>query len=1172
MLSSRTAKWILLAFLILFALYAVYPPVRVAKRVEQISEKPGEVPKVEVRRDVWWLPLKSVEPKKEVTIVRREPDGTVVRVESTYVDGRIRRGLDIAGGFELLFQAKSQEGELLKEEKVSQTIKNLRQRIDPQNIKEFDIQALGNSRILIQVPKASRAEVDRLKALLVRMGRLEFKLALPRTDTYSEEYERAKQGLPVSGYKKMYVDDDESKPFYLIEDRKARVTGELLSRVNPTWDDRRRPAVGFQFNARGAKMFGALTGQYGGWLLAIVLDGTLRSAPRIEEQIRGKGIIRGTFTQEEVNDLVTILQAGSLPVDLELLQESSVDPRLGRDSIIRGIRAILAAGLIVLVFIAIYYLSCGLVADAALLLNLVLLAGVLGFLGAALTLPGVAGVLLTLGMAVDANILIFERIREESAGGKSIQVALRNGYDKAYTTIIDANVTTLLTAFILYLVGTGPVRGFAFTLSAGIVLSMFTALFVTRLVFETLVARGWLKEFRMLTILRRPAARYSLLRRPAFLCSGIVVLVGVIAFFGRGSDLYDIDFTGGSLVRVWLGKPTAPSEVRERLAAAGMTDADVQGYRSPHATAEGTTDFAIRFRSAGDDEFREAFKQEVQERLVAATLFDEKQEVGESPDGRGLEVKFKKPVDEMTLRQALAGPKGDPFKIEHMAEVTPEGDLTTGRIVLRLAEKAPLAQPRELWMDMLAALAGLGLSSRPCTLELGEVTPPAQEGAPARLDLTTDRPISWQLLASELSRREFPQVHVEEEPQPTTRFVLTGTPDVLGQFKREMADQTVNIPEAVIDGLTVTGTLALDAGTSVTEGDVRRSCEQWGLGRVLIVALDGEFESYTIALSYERIKETMESALADLGTGDIDVEFHALDEPVDARGWTAIEMALSRPLTLPVVQHYLEEAGFGTDAQDMIADTLPPHVATSRVTLRLPAARVKEAQDLIEASLSEPHLVQRVDSIAGKVAREMKGRALLAVICAAVVIVFYVAVRFHAFRFGVAAVIALIHDILITVGLVALADWSGAVGNVKINLPMLAALLTVMGYSLNDTIVVFDRIRENMAVAGRRAVSAEIIDSSINQVLSRTILTSLTTLAVVAVLYLLGGPVLQGLAFTLIVGVVVGTYSSIFIASPVLLDWPIIARLTRGFFRMLFLPLRAPFMLARALRGAGVRS
>ncbi len=217
-------------------------------------------------------------------------------------------------------------------------------------------------------------------------------------------------------------------------------------------------------------------------------------------------------------------------MDITLLQESTVGPQLGRDSINRGLLALAVAGFLVIVFIGIYYIGCGWVADAAVIMNLVLLLGVLCLLGAALTLPGMAGVLLTVGMAVDANVLIFERIREEQAAGKGVRLALRNGYERAFVTIFDSNVTTLLTGIILYIVGTGPVRGFAVTLCFGIVLSMFTALTVTRLAFETFVDKGWMTQFRMFQFFKQPSIRFSAMRRVAYAGSLSLIVIGMAAF------------------------------------------------------------------------------------------------------------------------------------------------------------------------------------------------------------------------------------------------------------------------------------------------------------------------------------------------------------------------------------------------------------------------------------------------------------------------------------------------------------------------------------------------------------------------------------------------------------------------------------------------------------------
>ena len=528
MVSARMGKWIFVGFLLVLALYMAYPPVRVAVKRERVVEKvartqeEADLHDVELNQsyeaqrqvvDRTFLPLARGQKDQEVRVVKREEDGTVHKDVTTYVSSRVKVGLDIAGGTELVYELKPQEGETLQG-KLSQTISILKRRIDPRSVKEFTIQPLGSTRVLIQVPKATSAEVEQLKNRLVRMGRLEFKLAVNPREDKENLYERAKLGLPVTGYDAMYVMGDPSGQPFLVKKGEAEITGRNLARAAPGRDyDTGLPAVDFSFNAYGSRRFASVTDRYRGWLLAIILDGELKSAPEIKERIAGSGQITGNFTFQEVQDMVNILHAGSLPMDLVPLTESTVDPTLGKDSIRRGIASVLIAGLIILCFIGAYYLACGLVADAALILNLVFLVGVLGLLGAALTLPGLAGILLTVGMAVDANVLIFERIREELAAGNKIHAALRNGYDRAYTTIIDANVTTLLTAIIMYIVGTGPVKGFAVTLSAGIVLSMFTSLFVTRLAFETLVAEGWMTGFKMFAFFRQPSFRFSRVRR-----------------------------------------------------------------------------------------------------------------------------------------------------------------------------------------------------------------------------------------------------------------------------------------------------------------------------------------------------------------------------------------------------------------------------------------------------------------------------------------------------------------------------------------------------------------------------------------------------------------------------------------------------------------------------------
>ncbi len=1180
-MSGRLSRWIFLVVIpLVVALYASYPPVDVPVQKETVVKKVArEAEEAEARqvavgepyvvsREVTYrrlLPLALGRRDEVARLIERREDGTIVEEVTTVVRGRISLGLDVAGGTELLYQLRAEKGKELTGA-VSTTIEILRKRIDPGNVKEYRIQPLENQRILIQVPQATGAEVAQLKDRLARMGRLEFKLAVPRgTDNarFAQMYAAAEAGDIPDGYTRMHEEGDPTQPWYLVKRGDAAITGEYLNpgALQPTTDRYGFAAVAFEFNAVGARRFANITETNRGWALAIILDGALKSAPLIQDRIMGAGIIQGRFTQQEVADIINVLRAGSLPMDIELLQESTVGPQLGRDSIRKGLRALAVAGLLVLAFIGVYYMACGLVADGALLMNLVLLVGVLCLLGAALTLPGMAGILLTVGMAVDANVLIFERIREESAAGKTVRLALRNGYERAFTTIVDANVTTLLTAGILYLVGTGPVRGFAVTLSFGILLSMFTALVVTRLAFETLIDREKLSEFKMSSIMGNPRIGFSAVRRPAYVGSVLVVGLGVAAFVMRGAELYDVDFTGGSLVYLSLQKPTPVGEVRSRLAQGGFPEAEVQGMGMGQvAGAQGLTDFAVRIKGAGVNP--EQSRRQAAARLRAAGLLAKDADLKVAEDRRGLELKLAEPLTEMRLREALAE-GADPYALPATGTIVPQADVKDTQVSVRLREAPALADRRDLWGSMIQALGWAGLARTERTIQ-GWAQRPG-EGEQARLDLALDGPVQPELLAVELARRQFPGLQVEPAGEEGHAFVLAGEREALAQLEKELpAGATLSLPAARIDGLTVHGTLA----TEFSEQDVRAFFEQRGMGEVHVL-LGAPSDYFRINLSYAPVRAQMESIFGDLAQRGGGVTFAPAQDAEPAEGQVLVEMKLGEPRSFADVRSGLEAAGLGYYAEEIVVGYEDYGLATlvSELTLLLPAEKAGQFQSRIEGVFTEARPVQKIVNIGPTVAEEMQGRALLAVVFASVIIILYVALRFHAFRFGVAAVIALVHDILITAGLIALADYSGAFGDVKINLATLAAFLTILGYSLNDTIVVFDRIRENMNLTGRKRVSSDLIDLSINQTLSRTILTSATTLAVVVVLYALGGSVLKGLALTLIIGVLVGTYSSMFIASPLLLDWPGLVRAAGLVLRIVLLPVAIPFRLLRRLLG-----
>ena len=309
--------------------------------------------------------------------------------------------------------------------------------------------------------------------------------------------------------------------------------------------------------AGGPQEFGKITGDNVKRRLAIILDGVVRSAPVIQERIGGgKAQITGSYTPAEAHDLAIVLRAGALPATVKIVQNITVGPTLGADSIKKGLTAGLLATLLVIGFMIFYYRFSGLVADYAMVLNVILLLGALSLLGATLTLPGIAGIILSVGMAVDSNVLIYERMREELHAGKPLKASIDGGYDKAFWTIIDAHVTTLITACALFLFGTGPIKGFAVTLSLGVILNLFTALFGTRVVYDWLLIKRWLKKLSFFEVFKQPNIDFIGWRHYAFVISGVLCLLGIVAFvqLSLGHGNLGVEFSGGALVDI--SRPT----------------------------------------------------------------------------------------------------------------------------------------------------------------------------------------------------------------------------------------------------------------------------------------------------------------------------------------------------------------------------------------------------------------------------------------------------------------------------------------------------------------------------------------------------------------------------------------------------------------------------------------
>ncbi|AXX97542.1 protein translocase subunit SecD [Profundibacter amoris] len=376
-----------------------------------------------------------------------------------------------ADGDVITVQLSEAEKQAVDERTIQQSLEIIRRRVDEVGTREPTIQRQGTDRILIQVPGLGSAQ--ELKDLLGSTAKLEFKPVVGRTSDPDANPGARNEVLPSL---------DEEGVYYIVEELPV-VTGEELVDAQPTFDQNGRPAVNFRFNATGGRKFGLYTAENIGAPFAIVLDNEVISAPTIQSAIMGgSGIITGNFTVEESTKLAVLLRAGALPAKMNFLEERTIGPELGQDSIDAGKIAAIVAGIGVLVFMVLSYGLFGLFADIALIINVALIFGLLSMIGATLTLPGIAGIVLTVGMAVDANVLIFERIREELKAAKGPARAIELGYEKALSAIVDANITTFITAVILFVMGSGPVRGFAVTLGLGIMTSVFTAIFVTRLI------------------------------------------------------------------------------------------------------------------------------------------------------------------------------------------------------------------------------------------------------------------------------------------------------------------------------------------------------------------------------------------------------------------------------------------------------------------------------------------------------------------------------------------------------------------------------------------------------------------------------------------------------------------------------------------------------------------
>ncbi len=609
-------KWLLIIFVLGWSLYSLYPPTSrdlLTEFIDNASNKDTNFTAIVTRARelekerptrtygnlmdaIGTNDITHYYPDIAGNLAKNEPRPAraILNKLQRNASGKIKLGLDLQGGTEFVvrLQIPPREGtnEVAQSQKsviVDQAIEVLRKRVDRFGVAEPIIQPAGEDRILIQLPGLSESAIEEARITLEKPAFLEFRLVHP------ESRQLLEQGLSAPGYEKLTTRRTDKKTgqeqveTYLVKKKAEKgLIGKYVSRSYVTRDPMsNQPQIALSFDSQGRDLFSQVTSENVGHQLAIVLDGELYSAPVINEPIHGgNAVINGSFDLKEAMNLANVLQ-NPLEAPVKIDEQRAVDPSLGKDSIQSGVRASIIGVLSVSVFMLVYYLFSGLVANIALIINLIVLLGVMCALGTTLTVPGIAGIVLTAGMAVDANVLIYERLREELAAGKSLRGAIAAGYSKAFGTIFDSHVTTLIASIILIIMGTGPVKGFGVALTIGVGASLFTALIITRVIFDAMLKRGWLKKLRMLHLVRGTHLNFLRLAKPAFALSWTVIIIGI----GYGvyrehspdqKSIWGVDFSGGDSLTLGYTQKVRAEDIRSALKGVGIDEATIQYTQS----------------------------------------------------------------------------------------------------------------------------------------------------------------------------------------------------------------------------------------------------------------------------------------------------------------------------------------------------------------------------------------------------------------------------------------------------------------------------------------------------------------------------------------------------------------------------------------------------------------
>ncbi|MCK6472675.1 MAG: protein translocase subunit SecD [Planctomycetes bacterium] len=880
---------------------------------------------------------------------------------------------------------------LSKEQAPERAVEIVRKRIDPTGTKGIPVTKYGEQRLRIQLPKASPEEVERIKRAIRTQGRLTFHIC----SDDRELNEKVMKDKETKTHRLLYIKKfnkftgKEETPDPVVIERDPMMEGSGVQYAGTQRGDRGGYEINLQFDPPNRARFADITGKNIGKRMAIVLDNICYSAPTIQERIDGTCRITGNFSQKEAKDLASVLTAGSLPAEVLMESEFTVGPTLGQEQIETGIRATLVGAALVALFMWIYYRIGGFVTVFCLGLNLVILMGSLGFFKATMTLPGIAGILLTMGMAVDANVLIFERIREELARGRILRLAVQHGFDRAVVTIMDSQLTTLLTAIILYYLGSGPVRGFAVTLSLGILITIFTNVWVCRQFLEWLVAKDAVADMKMLQMFAVPKIDFMAQRKQWIIGTGAMVVLSIASFVHMGvlnTDIYDLDFTGGTLIQFNFrkGREQLPEDVKKTVD--GKLKSDLEN-RLKSASAK-LKELAASNKTGPD---------------LRKALYQELPVIGHARFGTASELSGEALLEEAEiLDKVLASFEKSRFVVQSFGD------------------------PKE-----------------------------AQGGRFGSYTLTTriDEASIVEVLYDELLK-----VWPEDIELPAVEYL---------ENKKELRLRLKNV-EALPD-----------------------------------------------APAKERLVATIQSEIAALAAEDANKDLAGLLKPLE-------------------VSEVKRDAGEGEGGHPYVTlSPIPPDLADRELLMELlDGVPVKYGNEKYRAEGP----VSRKTSFGSQVAGEMRRTALLAGLAALAGIFMYLWFRFEfSGAWGFGAILALFHDAMIAIGAVCLFNYMGWL-TVLVDLNLVAAVLTIIGFSVNDTIVIYDRIREIRAAHPTRDLS-DIINEATNATLSRTVLTTGTVLLATLSLFLMGGETIQGLSFTLLVGFMVGTYSSVFVASPLMRWW-----------------------------------